>query len=181
MEEKRPLIAISIVVPLLLFLLALAFPPSAAEKAGRVKPCFKSIESNRIRFVNVRSIQYASEVLEAQNTLYRHRAFEAKGTSIVPVIVHSLFREEVYIRFESKTREAVLECGQLSLDPDTGDAGVHWKAAYRLLRYLEDEEAELFIRTNKGGESSLVSSDERKAFVRTLEDYFRWTELNECP
>jgi hypothetical protein len=180
-KDKRFILGLALSIPLALFFLALLFPPGADEKARRIKPCFKSIESNRIRFVNLRSIHYQTEALEGSNTLYRHRGFLDENSPIAPVLLHSALREEVYIRFESRVPGAVLECGELALQPDTGDARAHWKLAYLLLETLEQEQHELLVRTQSELRPQAVSAAERKAFVRCLEDYFRWTDLNECP
>ncbi|MBI1317080.1 hypothetical protein GC167_09535 [bacterium] len=168
-------------LPALMLLVALFFPPTSEESIRRTEPCFRSLESNRLRFTNLRSVHYAQESLDHGYTLLRHKAFQnLTAPYFRPVLVYALQQSEAYIRFESDAPNTVLIYGTDSVRADTGNAEQHWRMAYALARRFRAKGEPPKIWSAERRELRSLSVAERKAFERSLNDYFDWIPPDAC-
>gem|GEM_PF-1966128 len=168
-------------LPVLLLVLAIFFPPSEKERTQRAQPCFQSWESNRLRFMNLRSVHYATEQLDRGYQVMRHKAFlNPPSPYFRPVLVYSPKHSEAYIRFESESPGTVLILGSDTCRADTGDAEHHWRMAYALARRFREREKRIEVWSAERRELRELTEAERKAFLRSLDDYFQWIPPDGC-
>lgn len=147
---------------------------------------FKVNDSNRIYFINVRSIQYDREMRrDAGMTLYRHgkRMQSESRPTLDPVILLSSGNENAYIYFDLKNADWPIQISAKTaietrvFDFSNGNNRDHYAILEKLRSaILENAEFELI---SVGNTFSIWSKEvEKKAVKTVVEDYFRLLNQN---
>ena len=151
-----------------------------ADNSGKERT-FRTSDSDRLYFINVRSIHYDRELRrDASMTLFRH-AKRIQFDSIQkfdPVIILNPLRDEAYIYFELKNAEFPVQIRAKSgieiqtIEFANGNNSDHF-ALMKTLNPLINNDFDFYI-LQSGKEFPLWVSDEEKEILKTVfGDYFR--------
>lgn len=142
---------------------------------------FKVLDSNRLFFLNVRSIQYDREYRkDAGMSLFRHkkRIIPDSVPSLYPALILNPKREEGYIYFELNQAEFPIQlkvlAGEDSLVIDfSGGNNEENYAFFRKLRPFWEQEGKFYLKTTNKEYPIWTDSKELDVLNTISEDYLR--------
>ncbi len=163
------------------FMLVLSFFNSYRANNSGEERTFKITDSNKLYFLNVRSIHYDRELRrDAGMTLFRHgrRMPSDSIPKIDPVILLNPLTDEAYIYFELKHAEFPVQIRAKSGKEEqhvefvNGNNSDHF-ALMKLLNPLINNNFDFYLMIS-GKEFPLWPSEKEKEVLKTVfEDYFR--------
>ena len=164
-----------------------------AQKVFTGDKQFRTTDPSRIRFHNVRSVYYYRE--RARNTkmdIYKLRKFEMKKDKplLIPVIVNNWMEDEAYLFFEKNLYPYYTDTITIKYQnpSDTLVSEGFYQLPLPNKKYQYEFGGQLFESITRGDDLFMKNAknefvpiynlaEERLAFVTTLKDYYRLTEV----
>ena len=164
-----------------------------AQKVFTGDKQFRTTDPSRLRFHNVRSVYYYRE--RAKNTkmdIYQLRKFEISKDRplLIPLIINNWMQDEAYLFFENNLYPHFTDTINIKYQQISDSTSIEGEYALTLRNKKNQYEFggklfeslqrgdDLFMKNSKGEYVPIFDySKDRSAFITTIKDYYRLTEV----